>query len=73
MKVFVTSMLNIDLDSERWECASCGHDIGDARDNYKKGLLVRERDPSEIHAPILDAAPTESAVDLYRQSVGSLV
>lgn len=59
MKVFITSMLTIDLDSERWECGSCGHDIGNARDNYKKGLLVRERDPSEVHAPILDAKEYE--------------
>lgn len=55
MKVFMTSALTIDLDKEVWECATCGHALGPARGNYKEGLLVRERTPSEIHAPILDA------------------
>ncbi len=54
MKVFITTALNIDLDSERWECARCSHAIGPARDNYKKGLLVSARTPSDVHAPILD-------------------
>jgi acetone carboxylase gamma subunit len=59
MKVFFTAMLTIDLDRETWECAGCGHEIGSARDNYKKGLLVRERAPEEIHAPVLDTAHYE--------------
>lgn len=56
MKVFVTTALTIDLESEAWECARCGHGLGPARDSYKRGLLVRERDPAEVHAPILDPA-----------------
>jgi acetone carboxylase gamma subunit len=59
MKVFVTAALNVDLDKETWECAGCGHEIGSARSNYKEGLLVRERMPEEIHAPILDAEKYE--------------
>ena len=54
MKVFVTEALTIDLDSERWTCAKCNHDIAPARESYKTGLLVRDREPSDIHAPILD-------------------
>ena len=49
-------MKNIYLHRAGGFCARGGHDIGDARHNYKEGLLARERDPSEIHAPILDAA-----------------
>tara|TARA_R110000868_G_scaffold20217_2_gene85803 strand:+ start:20409 stop:20804 length:396 start_codon:yes stop_codon:yes gene_type:complete len=56
MKVFVTAALNVDLDKEVWECSSCNHGIGPARGNYKEGLLVQERMPEDIHAPILDAA-----------------
>lgn len=55
MKVFVTAALSIELDGESWECARCGGQLGSARENYKKGLLVRDRDPAEVHAPILDA------------------
>jgi len=54
MKVYITEYLQIELDGERWECRRCGHDIGSARDNYKEGLLVYDRDPREIHKPLID-------------------
>jgi acetone carboxylase gamma subunit len=54
MKVLITEYLRIDLDRERWECRVCDRDIGDARENYKHGLLVHDRDPREIHKPLLD-------------------
>lgn len=53
-KVFVTAALAIDLGTERWECTRCGGTLGAARENYKRGLKVRQRDPAEVHAPILD-------------------
>ena len=53
-RVAITEYLEIDLDAERWLCRRCGHDINDARGNYKEGLVVYERDPTEIHKPILD-------------------
>jgi acetophenone carboxylase len=52
MLVRITEYLDIELESERWRCNRCGYDMGDARDSYKKGCLVRERDPREIHFPI---------------------
>ncbi len=54
MKVFVTAALAIDLDSETWTCTRCDAQLGSARANYKEGLVVRERNPAEVHAPILD-------------------
>lgn len=54
MKVLITEYLCIDLDRERWECRVCHHDIGNARANYKEGLLVHDRNPQEIHKPLLD-------------------
>ena len=54
MKVYVTEYLCIELEAERWRCRRCDHDIGDARDNYKRGLLVYDRNPTEIHKPLLD-------------------
>lgn len=50
----MTEYLVIDLDTERWVCRVCGHDMGNARGNYKEGTLVYDRDPREIHQPILD-------------------
>lgn len=56
MKVLITEYLRIDLDTEDWECRVCSHRIGPARRNYKEGLLVYDRDPREIHPPLLDPA-----------------
>ena len=52
MPVRITEYLDLDADKERWSCNRCGHDLGPARESYKKGCVVRERDPHEIHAPI---------------------
>jgi acetophenone carboxylase len=49
----VTEYLCIDLESERWQCVRCGHDLAAARENYKHGCLVGERDPREIHPPVV--------------------
>lgn len=46
--------LDVDIDTERWSCHECGHDFGSARDNYKRGLLVGEREPREIHPPTIN-------------------
>lgn len=54
MTYVVTEYLEIDLDKERWHCRRCRRDLGNARENYKQGLLVYDRHPHEIHRPILD-------------------
>lgn len=54
MRVPMTEYLMIDLDNERWLCRNCGQDMGDANGNYKEGTLVYDRDPTEIHSPVID-------------------
>jgi acetone carboxylase, gamma subunit len=54
MRVPMTEYLVIDLDTERWVCRVCAHDMGSAHENYKPGTLVYDRDPREIHQPIID-------------------
>lgn len=54
MRVLMTENLRIDLDTEMWECRHCGKALISARDNYKRGLLAYDRDPREIHKPLLD-------------------
>ena len=54
MKIAMTEYLQIDLETEKWHCRVCDHDVGPARENYKEGLLVHARDPREVHKPILD-------------------
>ena len=54
MKVLVTENLRIDLDTELYECRHCGTELVSARESYKRGLLVYNRDQREIHQPLLD-------------------
>jgi acetophenone carboxylase len=54
----VTEYLKIDIGSERYHCRRCGHDLGSARDNYKKGCLVADRDPTEIHPSVIEGEYT---------------
>jgi acetone carboxylase gamma subunit len=49
----VTEYLDIDLEREQWLCNRCGHAIGPARENYKQGCLVYDRDPHEIHPALV--------------------
>lgn len=81
-RVVITEYLEIDLATERWHCRRCNHDIGPARSNYKEGLLVYNRDPREIHQPILDEsypftyAPDPAwcrIIEFYCPSCGTMV
>ncbi len=56
MKILITEYLRINLESEMWECRRCNFNLYSAQDNYKRGLLVYDRDPREIHKPLLDPA-----------------
>lgn len=48
----ITETLDIELELERWRCNRCGADLGSAREPWKLGTLIRDRDPREIHFPI---------------------
>jgi acetophenone carboxylase len=54
----ITEYLEIELDTEQWQCVTCAHPLGGARGNYKEGCLVWERDPTEVHRPIVEGAYT---------------
>ncbi len=49
MRKRITEYLDIDLEREMWACNRCGHDLVSARESYKQGCLVAERDPHEVH------------------------
>ncbi len=59
-RIRVGEYLDLDLSLERWRCHVCERDLGPARENYKYGLLVHERDPSEVHPPIIKGPYTFS-------------
>ena len=52
MLIQMTEYLAIDLATERWVCYRCGHNLCSAHECYKKGCVVRARDPREIHFPL---------------------
>lgn len=56
MKVHITEYLGIDFDDEKWFCRSCNNKLNSARDNYKRALLVHDRDPSEVHPALIDTS-----------------
>ncbi len=55
-----TEYLDLDLGTETWRCNRCGTQLVSARENYKRGCLVYERDPREIHPPVIEGDYTFS-------------
>lgn len=53
-RVRMTEYLEIDLEAETWNCERCGHLIGPARENYKRGLLLYDRDPRDIYPAVFE-------------------
>lgn len=52
-RIRATEYLDLDIEKEKWHCNRCGKELGPARENYKRGCLVHERDPREIHPPLV--------------------
>ena len=52
-KIQITEYLEIDLEQEKWCCSRCGKELISARENYKKGCLIYERDPGTIYEEML--------------------
>lgn len=50
----ITEALDIDVEKGFWCCNRCGADLISAEENYKKGCLIAERNPLEVHRPIID-------------------
>jgi acetophenone carboxylase len=64
-RIRVTEYLDLQLDNEQWCCNRCGHVLGSARENYKRGCLLHDRDPREIHAPLVQGQYTFSPDPLW--------
>ena len=79
-RIRMTEYLDIDVEEEMWHCHRCGHTLISARENYKKGCLLYNRDPREIHRPLLEGTYTFSPdptwiriVEFYCPSCGTLL
>jgi len=53
-RIRVTEYLDLDLDREQWRCNRCNRVLGSAHGSYKRGCLLYDRDPREIHPPIVE-------------------
>jgi acetone carboxylase, gamma subunit len=56
----ITEYLDLALESERWRCHKCEHDLGPAERNFKEGCLIHARDPREVHRPLIEGDYTFS-------------
>lgn len=52
MLIRITEYIDVDLPEELWRCNRCGECLGSLNEPYKKGCLIRERDPHEVHFPV---------------------
>jgi acetone carboxylase, gamma subunit len=52
-RIRITEYLDLDIDAETWLCNRCGRVLGPARESYKKGCLIHDRDPREIHQQLV--------------------
>lgn len=53
-RIRITEYLHIDRAARTWNCERCGYEIGPADRDYKRGLLLHDRDPREIYPPRFD-------------------
>lgn len=79
-RIRFTESLDLDVDEELWCCNRCGCKIGSARDNYKKGCLIYNRDPSEIYPRVtnetIDFIPNKNwirIIEFYCPSCGTML
>ena len=59
-RIRFTEYLDLDVNDEHWYCHDCGTKLISARESYKRGCLVADRDPREIHAPVIEGEYTFS-------------
>jgi acetophenone carboxylase len=76
----ITEYLDIDLDQEMWCCNRCGKELVSARENYKRGCLIYDRDPTTIYDPVVTEEYNFSAdpnwmrvVEFYCPGCGALM
>jgi acetophenone carboxylase len=57
-RIRVTEYVDLEVEDERWRCRVCEHDLGSARESYKHAARVHQRDPREVHNPVIEGEYT---------------
>lgn len=80
MRKKITEYIDMDINKELWVCNRCEYEIASAHDSYKKGLLLYERNPRDIHQPLIEGeysfAPDPewaSIIEFYCPGCGTMV
>ncbi|MGD0488540.1 MAG: acetone carboxylase subunit gamma [Syntrophorhabdales bacterium] len=76
----ITENLDIDLEKDVWRCHHCARELVSARENYKKGCVVYERDPGEIYRPVVEGEYSfalnrewTSIIEFYCPGCGTMI
>ncbi len=76
----ITEYLDIDLEKEMWCCHRCGRELISAKENYKRGCLVYERDPRSVFQPVIEGtysfSPSQewvSIIEFYCPECGVMI
>jgi acetophenone carboxylase len=83
-RVRVTESLDIDLESEKWCCHTCGAPMNSARQPYQQGALIYEKPANEIYGETIQLSKDTSiayspdpdfmrVVELYCPGCGALI
>lgn len=59
-RIRFTEYLDLEVETEMWRCNRCDAELISARRPYKEGCLVYERDPREVHPPLIEGEFTFS-------------
>ncbi len=59
-RIRLTEYLDLEVEPELWRCNRCDAELVSARRPYKEGCLVYERDPREVHPPLIEGEFTFS-------------
>lgn len=80
MRIRITEYLDIDLERETWCCNRCGCQLYSARDSYKKGCVLLERDPKSVYPPVIEESFTfspdstwVSIIEFYCPNCGTMI
>jgi len=57
-RIRITEYIDLAVEDERWRCRVCDTELGSARESYKHFLRLYERDPRDVHRPVLDGEYT---------------
>ncbi len=57
-RIRVTEYIDLEVEAERWRCRVCDRELGSARESYRRFTRLHQRDPREVHRPVIEGEYT---------------